>query len=1059
MENNAMKFLFSLLATTLTAISLLTGPVYAAAVFSPADQPLGYIGPVELANSDISSGTTAYRGWFENGSWQGDLIEYDVSSTGGMTTSIDLTSASPAQGASATNWSAHVQFAANEMTAGYWNSGRKIITHNGSSQVGFRWSKLSISQKQAIDLAAYNGSATSSNVLNFLRGDRSNEAPTGNLRLRFSILGDIIHSNPEYVGAPEAGLIESSYVSFTNSNANRAPRVYVGANDGMLHAFDALTGNEAWAYIPSMVIEKLYNLATTPYSHSYFVDGGITAQDAFFGGAWHTVLIGSLGAGGKGLYALDVTHPDLSSEYFSSGDDKKILWELDADADDDLGYIFDSSTVVKLNDGKWYAINGNGVSSVNGIAKLYLVNIQTGAVTKISTGSGSAGSPNGLSAPALVDTNNDGMADIAYAGDINGDLWKFDLTGSPSVAYKLYDGAGTQPITTSPEVTNHSQTGHLVLFGTGRLYTAADSTDTSVQALYGIWDTGSAPGGGDVRLTQTLSADTGYTSGSYSESVRTFTTTAAIDWATYKGWKVSLPAGERLITSPQLRAGRVKATITNPDGYENWLLEVTFDEGGVEDDTIFDLDRNGQLGTADRVDNNADNDLDDLEDIPMAWRRGNGNMSQVTIARVAQGFDTLFLNYLNPPLIPPACTGTCGGGGGGVYGGHIDVDTDRGGNNHGNETSGHVHQYDDVNGITYVDYFNINPVVPSDLEGVDEVGISSSERFIVLIANADISPGVDLTVGAKTWNVVVYQRMLHEQLRAWNPKNDPFLDDEGDPLSFTLSELEAAGGLRSTFNSLTLLSGGIHPTSDRCVNNDSAVTFDRWRNGALTMQLVKVQLFLDDPDKNPLELLDMQDPPDLRSPVMLPPPDGQQILIGDFNNNGEIKAGDPEYEHIGGILVKDQNEFLYESTMFWHIGDIAQLVMNDQPCYGEQEWADAVIAETQGVTEAEFAQMLAKEGFADLDAVAAELDTLECTAADKAQDNCSARYKKLSALQNLGFIVSDQVGTIKESLEGGATPPASGGSPYVIEGGISEGGVTSGPNFETGRRTWTDILP
>ncbi len=1057
-----MKFLFTLLKTTLLVTSLLISQVYAATIFSPADQPLGYIGPIELSNVDLASGTTrAYRGWYENGSWQGDLIEYDVNSTGGLTTSIDLTGTSPAQGATATNWSAHVQFAANELTSGYWSTGRQIITYTGSSQIPFRWSNLSTSQKQALDLAAFNNGATSSNIVNFLRGDRSQEYPAGNMRLRFSVLGDIIHSNPEYVAVPEADIPESSYVSFVNNNLNRAPRVYVGANDGMLHAFDALTGDEAWAYIPSMVIGNLSKLAGRPYLHSYFVDGGITVQDAFFGSAWHSVLIGSLGGGGKGLFALDVTHPDLSSENFSSGNDKKVLWELDGSADNDLGYIFGATTVTKLNDGKWYAINGNGVSSVNGIAKLYLVDLQTGTVTKISTGSGSSGAPNGLSAPALVDTDNDGMADIAYAGDIDGDMWKFDLTGSSSaawkVAYKLYDGVGTQPITMSPDVANHPQSGHLVLFGTGRLYTAADIVDPSVQALYGIWDTGNAPVA-STRLAQILSADTDYVSGTFSETVRTFTTTVAIDWSTYKGWKVDLPAGERLITPPQLRASRLKATITNPNGLSNWLLEVSFDEGGVAADTIFDLDRNGLLDAADRVDNNADGDLNDLEDIPMAWKRKDGSMSQVTIARISKGFDTLFLNFLNPPLVPPACTGICAGG---LAAGHLDVDTDSAtlGDGLGGGTDGHVHEYDDATNRTYVDYFDIDPLATGKLYNVTDLGISPAEEFIVLIANADLSPGSELTIGTRKYSVVTYQRMIHKKLAAWDGVG-PLVDDEGVSLIHKLANIQASGGtLRSTFDSLAIINGGLHPTQTECVNKTSALTNGRWRNGSLIIQLIKRSHFAP-PFTSALDLVTVQNPSDLKSFVILS--DGTQVnLVEDLNGNGVIDAGAPDYEAYGGLIVTSNAEFLYESTIFWHFGEISKLVFGTKPCYGDEpDWSAAYIVETQGVTQDLFANLLVAAGFADFDALVAEFTTLESCKDTKEKDGgCKDRYKELSALYNLGLIVTGQVGGVGS----GGLPPTGldsiTGSPVVIEGGVAQGGVTSGPNFETGRRTWIDITP
>ncbi|MCH8176977.1 MAG: PQQ-binding-like beta-propeller repeat protein [Proteobacteria bacterium] len=1066
-----MNLKFTLLKLKLLAASLLLSQVYAAASFTPDFQPLGYIGPIELSNVNLANGSKAYRGWFENAAWQGDLIEYDVSSTGALTTSIDLTGPSPVAGATTTNWSAHVQFATNELTAGYWNTGRQIFTYTGSSQVAFRWSNLSTSQKQAVDLTAYNSGATFSSILNFVRGERINEYPTGNLRLRFSVLGDIIHSNPEYVGAPEADIVDSSYVSFVNANVNRAPRVYVGANDGMLHAFDALTGDEVWAYIPLMVIGNVSKLAGRSYLHSYFVDGGLTVQDAFFGSAWHSVLVGSLGGGGKGLFALDVTHPDLSSENFSGGNDKKVLWELDGVTDNDMGYIFGATTATQLNDGKWYAINGNGVSSVNGIAVLYLVDIQTGVVTKISTGSGAKGKPNGLAAPALVDTDNDGMADIAYAGDIDGDMWKFDLTGSSpaawKVAYKLYNGVGTQPITVAPDVANHPQSGHLVLYGTGRLYTAADIIDTSVQALYGIWDTGSAPGV-STRLAQILSPDTDFVSGAFSEKVRTFTTTAAIDWSTYKGWKVDLPAGERLITPPQLRASRLKTTITNPDGYSNWLLEVTFDEGGVDEGTIFDLDRNGLLEAADRVDNNADGDLNDPEDIPMGWKLQTGNMSQVTIGRVSKGFDTLFLNFLNPPLVPPACTGDCTGG---LAAGHIDVDTDSSAccnlladppvDGLGGSTVAHEHEYDDKTNRTYVDYFDIDPNTGIDLENIDDsaVGIGNNEEFIILIANADLSPGSELTIGTKKYHVVTYQRMIHKKLAAWDGVG-PLVDDEGVSLIHKLANIQASGGtLRSTFDSLAIINGGLHPTQTECVNKTSALTNGRWRNGSLIIQLIKRSHFAP-PFTSALDLVTVQNPSDLKSFVILS--DGTQVnLVEDLNGNGVIDAGAPDYEAYGGLIVTSNAEFLYESTIFWHFGEISKLVFGTKPCYGDEpDWSAAYIVETQGVTQDLFANLLVAAGFADFDALVAEFTTLESCKDTKEKDGgCKDRYKELSALYNLGLIVTGQVGGVGS----GGLPPTGldsiTGSPVVIEGGVAQGGVTSGPNFETGRRTWIDITP
>jgi hypothetical protein len=794
--------------------------------------------------------------------------------------------------------------------------------------------------------------------------------------------------------------------------------------------------------------------------HTYFVDGGLTVQDAYFSGAWHSVLLGSFGGGGKGLFALDVTHPDLTSESSSTGNNKKVLWELDGAADNDIGYIFGATTLAKLNDGRWYAVNGNGVSSTSGIAKLILVDLETGVVTKISTSSGSGGQPNGLSAPALVDTDNDGMADIAYAGDIDGDLWKFDLTGnSPAAwntAYKLYAGVGSQPITVAPEVTNHPIFGQLVLYGTGRLYTAADIIDTSVQALYGIWDTGSAPGVGSTRLDQLLSADTTFVSGAYSEMVRTFTTTAAIDWSVYQGWKVDLPAGERLITPPQLRAGRLKTTITNPDGFANWLLEVTFDEGGVESNSIFDLDRNGVLDIADRVDNNFDLDLNDPEDIPMGWKRQNGNLSEVTIGRVAKGFDTLFLNFLNPPLVPPACTGICTGG---LAAGHIDVDTDSPVTRNprdglGGSTVRHEHEYDDVTNRTYVDYFDI----VTNLESVTDVGIDPvNEEFIILVANADLSPGSELTIGTKQYGVVAYQRLIHKKLFAWDGVG-PLVDDEGVSLIHTLASLQAGGGtLRSTFDSLAIINGGLHATETGCVKNRLIITNGRWRNGSLIIQLIRRSHFI--AGIPPLDRLTVQNPGDLKSIVVMP--DGSQInLTEDLNANGTIEGSAPNYEVYGGLTVSNNAEFLYESTLFWHIGDISEPVLGVRPCYGELLWPAAYLLETRGVTQELFNNLLATAGFADLLALAAMITALEVCM----NSGCEDQYAALLGLYNLGLLVANGGVVGGADGSGGSTTPPTGldgisGAPIAVPGGISGGGVTSGPNFTIGRRSWIDIVP
>jgi hypothetical protein len=1030
----------------------------AAPRFDPGLQPLGSVAPLSLSNTDLSVGNVkGYRTWFENGGWQGDLVEYSVSNVGALSTSVDLSDISPTNdGDPPANWSAHVRFALAEVVNGtYWDSGRKIVTWGGAFQKAFRWSSLSDAQKQALDAQAFESDTDSSDILNYLRGERSNEVPNGSLRNRASILGDMIHSNPVYVGPPSDSISELGYAEFAALHAARDARVYVGANDGMLHAFDAGTGNEAWAYVPSMLIPEMDRLAGRPYTHRYFVDGALTVHDTHYGNAWHTTLVGGLGAGGKGWFGLDITNANLNNEDAIGGTDIKVLWELDASNDDDLGYAFGQATIAKLNDGNWYAVFGNGYNSVNGLAKLYVVNIANGAVTRISTGSGSADSPNGLSGVSLVDTDRNGTIDIAYAGDIDGSMWKFDLTsalkGDWEVAYEgipLHPGDATQPIIQPPDVTLHPRSGHLVLFGTGRLFTEADMADDSVQALYGIWDSGLDPADANDQslLAQTLSGDLEYTALDVEEIVQTYSPDPGnIDWDTQHGWKVPLPAGFRILQPPQLRGGRLKVTITNPGTRSNYLLESYFIDGGAPRHPIFDLDRSGTLTNSDNIDGNDDGDLIDSEDQVAMWAQPNGIMSQPTIARVAQGVDTQLLNYIVPPAELP-CTGDCPGG---FQGGHIDVDTDY--YNHGakkgdlggvgGKTYKHTHEYDKDTGRVYIDYMEIG--MDKHVELSNDGLIPQDEEFIVIVANADMSPGSVMTLDDREYNVVEYQAMIHRKLRAWDGEGD-LTDDDGNTLIFTVAGLEASGGtVRHSFNDMAILAGGLHPTNTGCVNKTDAVTNGRYRNGSLVTQAVSRSMF--DGDGNALDKLIVQQPGDLAHPAVLS--DGSQVnMKEDFDDSGDFDADN--YEVFGGLRAEIEGEgdtdALFESTLFWHYPGGA--------CYGDDGWEEDVLAaRDDGVlTQEEFDQMLADLGIADLDQ--ALEDNAHCADTSSADGGCMEFYDELLALQELETTITEGGINANTGLEG------DGETPVIVEGAATEQGITVGPNFQTGRRTWVDIV-
>ena len=398
-------------------------------------------------------------------------------------------------------------------------STRTIITrHPTNGFIDFEWDNLDISQQQALSpkttvsgVDVYNFDVGEKRF-DFLRGDTSKEGDaTGQFRRRnatapdSSVLGDIVNSSPVYVSYPSFRYLDSletpTHASFRAANASRAGMVYVGSNDGMLHGFSAADGKEKIAYVPSLAYKELARLTSQSYNtpagssadsassslHRYFVDSTPTMGDAFYDSVWHTVLIGRLGAGGQGTFALDITDPASFSK-------TNLLWELTDVEDADLGYTYGKAVVAKVNNGQWAAIFGNGYNNTeadshvgNGQGVLYIVNIKTGAIIKkISTGVTS----NGLSTPYLYDVNGDNIVDWIYAGDAEGRMWKFDVSNSSPSEWvpKLLFTASGKSITNSPITLENPNGGVIVLFGTGRYLGEPDKTNVDPQTYYAIWD-------------------------------------------------------------------------------------------------------------------------------------------------------------------------------------------------------------------------------------------------------------------------------------------------------------------------------------------------------------------------------------------------------------------------------------------------------------------------------------------------------------------------------------------------------------------------------------------
>jgi type IV pilus assembly protein PilY1 len=307
-----------------------------------------------------------------------------------------------------------------------------------------------------------------------------------------------------------AGYITDNYAAFRADNASRASMIYVGANEGMLHGFDAASGQETIAYVPQGIYDTLPRLTSPGYVHAYFVDGSPFAGDIHDGSRWHTYLAGFLGAGGRGYFALDVTDPSAFSEGNAAGIVKldKTAGAMDAAADPDLGHIFSepvlepddpriSQQITKLNNGRWALVTGNGYNSANEDAVL-LIQYLEGSMELVKIATGSPGG-NGLSAPRLIDLDGDRIPDVAYAGDLKGQLWKFDLSSRNANKWTVaFDGAPffaaknalaqAQPITSAPVSLAHPDGGVMLVVGTGRHLTDADRSDTTTQSVYGLYD-------------------------------------------------------------------------------------------------------------------------------------------------------------------------------------------------------------------------------------------------------------------------------------------------------------------------------------------------------------------------------------------------------------------------------------------------------------------------------------------------------------------------------------------------------------------------------------------
>lgn len=580
----------------------------------------------QSSGSLISGGAYLYNSSFKG--LEGDVTAYQVSTTGTLTKS----------------WSAAVNMPAETSRIIYtFNDGLKAdgTTETGTySRTGVTFTKTgfttSPSNFSSREQAFLNGSdSLGADRVAYLRGDQSNETPDGyKWRARTSLLGDIVNSSPIYVARPKSSNLPGiGYAAFVTSVKNRTPMVYAGSNDGMLHGFDASAtasashtpGKELMAYVPSSVYYRLSDLTSAEYTHEYLVDGTPAAADVCTGACdqtdgsdWKTLLIGGLRAGGKGIFALDVTNP---ANFTTANASSVVKWEFTNMDDRDLGFTYGTPLIRLMANGKWAAIFGSGYNnttstgasgdkvSSTGRAYIYIVFVDgpsgsggawTSGTDYVKIALPSPGEPaalplnpaNGLSSITSVDKNGDGKVDYLYAGDLHGNLWKINVSNAnPSYwdsAFKTGGGtllplfsatdgtaaATPQPITSGIVVTRHPDGGFLVIFGTGAYAFKSDMSSADQQTLYAIWDKDSS--------TQTVPVSRGTlqkqeiiaTSGSYfleSNCTPNYTTTptttgdglatgcpaAVTNSAQQFGWYFDLPhSKERVVMDrPLLDAG------------------------------------------------------------------------------------------------------------------------------------------------------------------------------------------------------------------------------------------------------------------------------------------------------------------------------------------------------------------------------------------------------------------------------------------------------------------------------------------------------------------------
>jgi type IV pilus assembly protein PilY1 len=502
---------------------------------------------VTASGAKVQGGNFVYQAGFDSARWGGELRAFEVQGDGNISNTPTwlATAKQPAP-------------AARTMVLGRGGKTKLALTTGG-------YTSLTASEK-----AGFGGSTT---TYDYLLGDRSKEQPAGNLRTRTSAIGDIVNSDPLYIGKSDFGYIDTSYDTF--KGASDPKLIAFGSNDGAYRLLDGTTGVEKLAFFPQATSANLFKLADPAYTHQYFVDGPSSFGHVRNGStaAWNTVLAASAGAGGKSLFALNASATDFANN--------GVLWEVNdttvqsgSNYGDRMGNIINKPLIGQLPTNVGAVLSGNGVNSADGKASLMIVNAITGQVIRACSPTNAANTAdNGMTSLASVSVGKNGKMDYIYGADYKGNIWRMEPDSAicDSAAVKIFtakDTTGkTQAITGELTVISapNGMTGNMIVFGTGKYATAADVSNVDPQSLYGVWDdlstTKSAaradlvnfPIGAKSNKNTRMTAKAADVNGGKAW----FEASASGTASTKKGWVIDLscsgcPQGERFVDKPIL---------------------------------------------------------------------------------------------------------------------------------------------------------------------------------------------------------------------------------------------------------------------------------------------------------------------------------------------------------------------------------------------------------------------------------------------------------------------------------------------------------------------------